>query len=349
MRTQATSKTWGLAPIAGSALLLATTLAGAPTAVLAQQDDVAIDPVEVPAATATPTLLETTSLVTGIFGDLNRQLQGALDSSAECQAAGVIDAGRPDGELQERTCEVRFYGALQDAYTASHEGFQQAGQSLLVQRELRQRDQDALRQAIVALEGEVSDAVTGTSVVAEAMRVFLREMGGIPSQDDLEAYHRYRILNEQHLRGELEVVRLTREISAMTRSIAGIEQQRELYAQFGYGFYGYSEAYLTQAMAAGYRLSAARDDIEWMSIGAGGMPQGLVDVGVSLNLLRDTLDRAQANLPAVAPINPNDVPALELPDIGPSADAGAAERWSTILGEDIEDLGATNRNAGVTQ
>ncbi|MEM1151651.1 MAG: hypothetical protein AAGI03_14025, partial [Pseudomonadota bacterium] len=82
-----------MAPITGSALLLAMTLASTPAAVMAQQDDVVIDPVEAPAASATPTLLETTSLVSGIFSNLNRQLQGALDTFAECRAAGVIDAG----------------------------------------------------------------------------------------------------------------------------------------------------------------------------------------------------------------------------------------------------------------
>ncbi|SPH23918.1 hypothetical protein DEA8626_02995 [Defluviimonas aquaemixtae] len=347
MRTQATRKTSGVAPITGSALLLAMTLASTPAAVMAQQDDVVIDPVEAPAASATPTLLETTSLVSGIFSDLNRQLQGALDAFAECRAAGVIDAGRPDGDLQERTCQVRFYGALQDAYMASHEGFRQAGQHLFVQRELLQRDQDALQQAIVALESDVSDAEAGMAVVAEEMRAFLETMGGIPTEDDREAQLRFRTLDEQYRRSEILVAQLSREVSANRRAIADIEQQRELFAEFGYGFYEWSETQHTQSMEVGYRLAAARDDIEWMRNGAGGIPPGMIDVADSLAMLRDTLGRA--TLPAVAPIDPDDVPVTELPDIGPGADAAAAERWSTILGKDIQDLAATNPNTEATQ
>lgn len=346
MRSQSTRNTWGLAPIAGSALLLATTLAGAPAAAQAQQGDVVIDPVEVPAASATPTMLETTALVSGIFSDLNRQLQGALDGFAECRAAGVIDAGRPDSDLQARTCQVRFYGALQDAYMASQEGFRQAGQHLFVQHELLQRDQDALRQAIVALEGDVSDAETGMAVVAEEMRAFLETMGGIPSEDDREARLRFRTLDEEYRRSEILVAQLSREISANLRAIADIQQQRELFAEFGYGFYEWSETQHTQSMEAGYRLAAARDDIEWMRNGAGGIPPGMVDVADSLAMLQDTLGRA--TLPEVSPIDP-DVPMMDLPDIGPGTDAGEAERWSQILGDEIQDLAATHRNAEVTQ
>ena len=347
MGTQTTKRTWGLAQIASIILPLATTLAGAPTAVKAQQGDVVIDPAEAPAASATPTLLETTALVSGIFSDLNRQLQGTLDGFAECRAAGVIDAGRPDGGLQERTCQVRFYGALHDAYMASHEGFRQAGQHLFVQRELLQRDQDALRQAIVVLEGNVSDAETGMAVVAEEMRTFLETMGGIPNEDDREAQLRFRILDEQYRRSEILVAQISREISANRRAIADIQQQRELFAEFGYGFYEWSETQHTQSMEAGYRLAAARDDIEWMRNGAGGIPPGMIDVADSLIILRDTLGRA--TLPAVSTIDPDDVPMMELPEIGPGADAAAAERWSQILGEDIQNLSATNPNVEVTQ